>query len=139
MRPSPPMHLTGGPRRLDDIPADHWEFLESETRAYYETPTHFFVHANAYPDIPLEDQPDFMLYWEKFDDPPPHVSGKVMICGHTPQRSGRAQVDIGHAICIDTNACRGGWLTCLDVDSGLYWQANQAGETRKAFLEDTTA
>jgi serine/threonine protein phosphatase 1 len=124
--------------RLDDIPGAHWEFLERETRAWYETERHFFVHANAYPDLPLEDQPDFMLYWEKLGDPSPHESGKIMVCGHTPQRSGRPR-SIGRAVCIDTGACRGGWLTCLDVGSGLFWQANQAGETRKAFLEDTLA
>ena len=55
--------------RLADVPDAHWEFLEQQTRAWFETPTHFFVHANAYPDCPLDEQPDFMLYWEDFDDP----------------------------------------------------------------------
>jgi serine/threonine protein phosphatase 1 len=124
--------------RLDDIPERHWEFLEQSTRAWYETNSHFFVHANAYPYLALEDQPDYMLYWEKFDHPPPHESGKVMVCGHTPQRSGIPR-SIGHAVCLDTGACRGGWLTCLDVDSGVYWQANQAGATRIALLEESLA
>lgn len=59
-----------------------------ETRAYFEMDSHFFVHANAYADCSLRDQPDSMLYWESFDDPPPHESGKVMVCGHTSQKSG---------------------------------------------------
>jgi serine/threonine protein phosphatase 1 len=76
-----------------------------------------------------------MLYWEKFDHPPPHESGKIMVCGHTPQASGRP-LDIGHAICIDTQAYKpSGWLTCLDVASGRYWQANQQGETREGWLQ----
>jgi len=74
-----------------------------------------------------------MLYWEQFNDPP-HESGKIMVCGHTPQRSGRPR-DIGHAVCIDTGAHAGGWLTCLDVMSGTYWQANQQGQTRTGILE----
>jgi serine/threonine protein phosphatase 1 len=123
----------GDAGRLADVPDEHWQFLES-TLPYYETRAHFFVHANAYPDCPLAHQPDFMLYWESFDDPPPHESGKVMVCGHTPQRGGRPR-SVGHAVCIDTWACGKGWLTALDVESGRYWQANQKGERRGGWLE----
>jgi serine/threonine protein phosphatase 1 len=52
-----------------------------------------------------------------------------MICGHSSQRSGRPLV-LDHAICIDTWVYGDGWLTCLDLDAELYWQANQRGETR---------
>jgi Calcineurin-like phosphoesterase len=118
---------------MSRVPEAHWRFLEEELRGWYETPTHFFVHANYYPDIPLAEQPDLMLYWEKFDDPPPHESGKIMICGHTPQKSGLPR-NIGHAVCIDTWVYGKGWLTCLDVSSGKYWQANQRRETRSGML-----
>jgi len=121
--------------RLADVPDTHWEFLE-HTRAWYETDTHIYVHANAYPDCPMEEQPEFMLYWEQFDDPPPHESGKVMICGHTSQKSGVPK-SIGHAVCIDTWAHGDGWLTCLDAASGEYWQADQNGRTRRDWLETT--
>jgi serine/threonine protein phosphatase 1 len=124
----------GDAGRLADVPDEHWHFLENETRPWFETDTHFFVHANAYPDLPLEDQPDFMLYWEKFADPPPHRSGKVMVCGHTAQKSG-LPVDLGHAVCIDTRVYGDdGWLTCLDISSGRYWQASESGETRVRLL-----
>jgi len=121
--------------KLIDVPDAHWEFLEQQTRPWFETATHFFVHANAYPDCPLDEQPDFMLYWEPFGDPAPHESGKVMVCGHTPQKRGRPRY-VGHAACIDTWAHGDGWLTCLDVATGRYWQANQRGETRTAWLEE---
>ena len=123
-----------GDGNLSDIPDSHWRFLEHGTRRYYETETHFFVHANAEPNLELADQPDEMLFWAKFYDPPPHQSGKTMICGHTAQRSGRP-LDIGHAVCIDTWAYGEGWLTCLDPLTGEYWQANQQGETRRDSLE----
>ena len=123
------------PGRLADIPDSHWDFLEQQTRAWFEIDSHFFVHANAYPDYPLEEQPDLMLFWESFNDPPPHESGKIMVCGHTSQKSGKPK-NIGHAVCIDTWACGKGWLTCLDVGSGKYWQANQHGETRLSYLEE---
>lgn len=70
----------------------------------------------------------------RVNDPAPHESGKIMICGHTPQRSGLPR-NIGHAICLDTWAHAGAWPTCLDISSGRYWQANQQRQTRAGFLE----
>ncbi len=128
----------GSVGRLVDVPDAHWRFLEG-TRSWFEIETHFFVHANAYYDLPLTEQADFMIYWERFSEfDPPHNSGKVMVCGHTPQRDGRPK-SVGHAICIDTWAYGGEWLTCLDVASGRYWQANQRGETRSGWLEDRSS
>jgi serine/threonine protein phosphatase 1 len=126
-------HRLGG-GELTDIPGEHWQFFE-ETLLWWEAETHFFVHANAYPDLPLADQPESMLLWEKFHGAPPHASGKVMVCGHTPQKSGRP-LNLGHAVCIDTWAYGKGWLTCLDIGAGRYWQANEQGETRTALLEN---
>lgn len=113
------------------IPARHWQFLKGDCLAYYETGTHIFVHANVSPDLPLAEQSEQMLYWEKLEVGGwrPHKSGKTMICGHSAQRSGRPLV-LDRAVCIDTWAYGGGWLTCLDVDIEVYWQANQRGETR---------
>jgi calcineurin-like phosphoesterase family protein len=124
----------GDSGRFADVPDAHWQFLESDTRSWYEMETHFFVHANAYTNCALEEQPDFMLYWEAFNEPSPHESGKVMVCGHTSQKSGKP-LNVGHAVCIDTRAHGGGWLTCLDVSSGKYWQANQKGEIRSDWLD----
>jgi len=122
------------PGTLADIPDEHWHFIKNQCRHYFQNRTHFFVHANAYPDVPLQEQPKFMLYWESFHDPPPHESGKIMVCGHTPQRSGTPR-NIGHAVCIDTWIHGKGWFTCLNVETGIYWQANQRGATRSHWLE----
>jgi len=124
----------GMPGKLADIPDEHWQFLAA-TERYYEIDTHFFVHANAAPDLPLDEQPDFMLFWERFHHPPPHQSGKIMICGHTSQKSFRP-VYLRHAICIDTRCYDGGWLTCLDVKSGRLWQANEQGQTQTGWIDD---
>jgi Calcineurin-like phosphoesterase len=122
---------------LSDVHDNHWDFLAACVD-WHETPTHFFVHANAYADYPLAEQPSYMLRWEKFDDPAPHMSGKVMVCGHTPQKGGVPR-NIGHAVCIDTWAHGRGWLTCLDVTTGKVWQANQLGERRTSWIEDFAA
>ena len=76
-----------------------------------------------------------MIRGQKLDAPRPHVSGKTMICGHTRQENG-LPCNLGHAICIDTWVYGDGWLTCLDVEEGTCWQANQRGETRMLHLDD---
>ena len=114
------------------VPARHWNFLES-CRRFHETEQDFFVHANARPDLALALQADDMLFWETFGNPSSHVSGRRMICGHTQQRSGKP-LNVGHAVCIDTCAYGGGWLTCLEVHSGAYWQANQSSQVRTDML-----
>lgn len=118
----------------DDIPDKHWRFLTKNLCSHYVHGNHFFVHANAYPDLELNEQPDYMLYWESKAERAPHQSGRIMICGHTPQRSG-IPLDMGHAICIDTGACKGGWLTCMDVNSRYCWQANEDGDVRGFLLD----
>ncbi len=120
---------------LDDVSDSHREFIESACVDWFECATHFFVHAGAYSDLPLDVQPDDVLFWESFTDRGPHESGKIMICGHTQQRSG-VPLNLGYAVCIDTWAYGDGWLTCLDVTTGQLWQANQKGERRRAHLDD---
>lgn len=125
---------SGKAGKLTDVPDKHWDFIENVCVNWCETETHFFVHANAYPDLPLAEQPNHMLFWEKFGNPVPHFSGKTMVCGHTSQKSG-VPLNLGHAICIDTRVYGKGWLTCLDVTSGRVWQANQAGQQRTAWID----
>ncbi len=124
--------------KLKDIPDRHWDFIENVCVDWYETDKHFFVHANAHPDLPLAEQPASMLFWEKFGNPAPHMSGKRMVCGHTSQKSG-IPLNRGHAICIDTRVYSKGWLTCLDVTSGKIWQANQVGSVRTWWLNEFAA
>ncbi len=120
---------------FEDIPPEHWNFLESNLIDWFETDRFIFVHGGLEPKLPLERQPVVPMRWMKFADPAPHCSGKTVICGHTHQASGWPR-NIGHAVCIDTWVYGAGWLTCLDVDSGQFWQANQAGETRTSTLAE---
>lgn len=118
--------------KFPKIPETHWDFLEG-TLPYYESPTHIFVHATVDPALPMAEQPDHMLYWERFWNSGHHISGKSFICGHTPQRNGEPR-DFGHGVCIDTFTYGGQWLTCLEPATGHYWQANQKRETREGRL-----
>jgi serine/threonine protein phosphatase 1 len=120
---------------LEDVPENHWRFLESECVDFLETDTHVFVHAGVACDLLLADQDEGSLFWDFFDpdSPPNHISGKTVICGHTSQKSGEI-LDRETAVCIDTFAYGGGWLTALDVDSRRYWQVNLIGKTRTGTL-----
>lgn len=111
------------------VNAEHIEFLQNRCLRHFEDEHHLYVHANANAYFSLADQSDDWLFWTRFDDAFPHVSGKKMICGHTAQKSGMPMIK-PFAICIDTWAYGTGWLTCLDVGTGSITQANQAGEVR---------
>ena len=119
---------------LDDVPVEHWQFLETALLPHYETATHMFAHASLTPHRSLEDQTDDVLYWTSLDDWfVPHQSGKTLVCGHTSQKNGLPKVVPG-CVCVDTWACGDGWLTCLDVHSGEYWQTNERRERRQSKL-----
>ena len=121
---------------LDDIPEAHWDFLGERLLPFYQSESHLFVHATVDPELSLGQQPESLLFWGRYSDCfSGHVSGKKLICGHTSQSSGLPAIG-EHAICIDTGACRGGWLTCLDVDTEHVWQSNEAGEIREMDLGD---
>jgi serine/threonine protein phosphatase 1 len=117
--------------RLENIPPEHWEFIRRCHR-YYETRTHFFVHANYSGSVRLDSQPDYLLFWEHlhFQVPPPHQNGKIAIVGHTAQKSCEV-LDLGHVICLDTFCHGGGWLTALDAHTGELWQADREGRIRQ--------
>lgn len=127
--------LLGDSGKLVDVPDHHWQFLEETRILPYETTKHFFVHANVVPHLPLDGQTELILLWEKLIDAEPHSCGKIMVCGHTAQKSGWP-LNLGHAICIDTYVYGDGWLTCLDVTTGQVWQANQRGQTRTFHVDD---
>ncbi len=113
------------------IPREHWAFLAGCPN-YHETDTHIFLHAGYDPNQPMSQQSGEALRWQFTDarTARPHCSGKTVVCGHTPQRSGTI-LDLGFLVCIDTYCHGGKWLTALEVGSGEWWQANQKGEVRR--------
>jgi serine/threonine protein phosphatase 1 len=119
----------------DKVSPQHVEFLSERCVRYFEDEKNLFVHANANAYFSLNDQSDDWLFWTRFDDSYPHISGKRMICGHTAQKSGWPNVK-PHAICLDTWVYGQGWLTCMDVEAGIFVQANQAGAVRDFTLEE---
>jgi serine/threonine protein phosphatase 1 len=121
----------GPGRDIRLIPEAHLQFL-ADCRDFYETETHIFVHANYFPDVPMDEQPVMMLRWEFLREttPGPHESGKTVIAGHTSQKNGEI-LDLGHVKVIDTYCYGGGWLTALDVRTDEVWQADREGNLRR--------
>jgi len=118
----------GSTGKLNLVPAAHFQFLE-RCRAFFETETHFFVHANYKPDVSLDKQDEHTLRWLSLRDftPGPHRSGKIAVLGHTSQAE---VLDLDRLICVDTGCCYGGWLTALDVANGAQWQVDERGQFR---------
>jgi len=114
---------------IENIPPAHLRFLVS-TRPYYETDTDIFVHASLEPEVSLANQTALYLRWKHLaGNEFPHISGKRVICGHTPQSDGAPLVFHGW-VCLDTLAHGAGWLTALDVGTGEVFQAAADGKTR---------
>jgi len=122
--------------RTENIPQHHLAFLSHCVR-FFETDTHFFVHANYEPNVMLAEQPDEVIFWKhlKVSVPPPHANGKIAVVGHTPQPDGDV-LNLGHILGIDTYCYGDQWLSAVDVDSGMIWQANNRGNLRTAKVED---
>lgn len=73
---------------IENIPPDHIRLLVS-AQPFYETDTNIFVHASLETDVSLPNQTSDFLRWKHLGGSErPHVSGKRIICGHTPQTDG---------------------------------------------------
>jgi len=120
----------GSDGKTTAVPDEHVAFLRTWPD-FYETNTHFFVHACYDPHYPLARQRWNLLRWHALRDglPDPHDNGKQAIVGHTSQKNGEV-LDAGYLVCIDTYCWGGGWLTALDATNGRMWQANQRGQLR---------
>lgn len=115
--------------RYANIPENHWQLI-NDSLPFYETKKVIYVHGGVAPKKSLGKQNPVDLAWRRFPDARRHVSGKLVVCGHTIQRKG-LPVDKGHTVCLDTAAYCGGWLTCFEAKTGRYWQANEDGEVRE--------
>ena len=98
------------------IPQDHWQFVR-ETQIEHIVEKYHFVHAGLLPPGKSWEGD----YWDRHVDPrlwirEPFLSsrhtfdGRIVVFGHTPQRSGRPLIS-RNKIGLDTGAVFGGNLT----------------------------
>lgn len=116
---------------LEHVSSAHREFLELCV-PHFETETDMFVHANYDAERSLAEQAEITLFWEHLSDrmPLPHVSGKHVYCGHTPQPGGNVGY-YKYFTCLDTCCFGGYWLSAIDVDLKQVWQFSREGHPRQ--------
>jgi serine/threonine protein phosphatase 1 len=113
------------------IPDSHRQFFD-QLLDYFETESHFFVHANYEADQELAEQSIEYLRWIKLTDemPAPHINGKRAVVGHTHDHAGEI-FEAPHLVCLDTYCYGGRWLTAMDTSSGQLWQSDPEGNLRQ--------
>jgi len=107
------------------VPDEHWEFL-NRCLPFYEGDDCIFTHASYDPFLAMKDQPARLLRWTSIATgaPVPHVSGKIVVVGHTPELFLR---HYGHLVCIDTACGFGGKLTAREPATGMTWWVGETG------------
>ncbi len=117
--------------KLSKIPDRHLEFFRALI-PYYDSDDTICVHAGYDPMMPMDQQRGNVMHWNHLPAtlPLPHVSGKRVFIGHTPQPTGNI-LDVGHLVCIDTYCFGGGFLTAFDLDSNRLIQVDHHGHLRR--------
>lgn len=109
---------------------EHLNFINSMP-TYHITDTHIFVHATPRPNIEINEQDEMDLLWRRegrteqqlgYD----HISGKTIVSGHTSQANAKPLFLSDKNIIIDSGCFHTGWLTALDVDTGVFTQASKS-------------
>lgn len=128
-------HSTVNSYGEDGVRQDHIEWMRT-LPTYLDLGDIWLVHAGVHPRMSLEEQSSEQFCWirEEFHTiNKPYFPDKLIITGHTitftmpgvlPGKlaQGRGWLD------IDTGAYhpKSGWLTALDIDNSLVYQANSA-------------
>ena len=112
---------------LSKVPEDHWRFLEKICRNSFETKRCIYVHGGLRPLLDPKDESPARLQSMRLDAAVRHHSGRLVVCGHSAQASGKI-VDLGHTIGIDTGVAKGALLTCLNTKSFEFWQSSSDGK-----------
>ncbi|MEJ2200398.1 MAG: metallophosphoesterase family protein [Desulfuromonadaceae bacterium] len=107
-----------GIKQLQELPRTHLEFIR-QTRLYFRMDGFLFVHAGARDDLPLEEQDEYTLLWERNSAP---GSEEIHVVGHSPTPGGQPLFEEGR-YSLDTGAGLGNQLTACDVYTRQIWQS----------------
>lgn len=107
-----------GIARPRDLPKADRTFIEA-LRLCHDDGQRFYAHAGIMPGVPLDAQDRDTLMWIR----EPFLSsqadhGRLIVHGHTPQRSGRPEV-LPNRINLDTACVYGGMLTAAVFVEGV--------------------
>jgi serine/threonine protein phosphatase 1 len=118
-----------GTPALEQIPAEHVDFLKALATSYLHPP-YLFVHAGIAPLRQLEEQSVEDMLWIRqefiFN---PHQLGATVVFGHTPMRA--VMVDLPYKLGIDTGLVYGGKLSCVECNEGVLYQVGRGSRQVK--------
>lgn len=122
----------------EKVPREHIYFLRNCLRNYLELDQFICVHGGVHPRLEMKDQPSWTLQWKTFHKHCfPHISGKVLCCGHSAVGP-IPKVDLlGRAVCVDTQMgiSPDGWLTASELNTGKYIQVDRSATVRYGELD----
>lgn len=124
---------------LAHIPPPYIDFLQ-HMLPFVETEQYIFSHATPNLHTPMAQQDAHGLRWQRcrlggaHNGTQRHISNKIVVCGHTPQSTGKPLVTPA-VVVIDTYAYGGAWLTALELHSKIAHQANAQGAYRTLVLD----
>ena len=115
---------------MENIPPPHLEFL-TDSVPFHETESEIFIHACYEAHLPISEQQEEFAYWMHLGPfwPAPHLSGKRVYVGHTPQPSGNV-LDLGYLVCVDTYCFGRGYLTAMNLQTQDLIQVDYHGHLR---------
>ena len=121
------------------VPEEHIAFLQNAPM-YFLLGNKLFVHAGINPDLPLEEQNEFDLLWNRdlvehafeIKDDPYRELGlpfSEVFVGHTPtiNYGSSEPMFVKGLWLLDTGAGWGEKLTIMDVDTKEFWQSDRIG------------
>lgn len=123
---------------LAKLPEKYIQFFR-DMLPYVETEKFIFTHATPVMHLPMDEQTSEGLRWNSMYPSANnvHESGKMVICGHTPQYCGTPWAD-QKIIAIDTYICGDKWLTALDMDNLVAHQAGRSSGYQSVQLPKIT-
>ena len=122
-------YYNGGESTLDSfkaagfsgIPQDYLDWMKALPVRYEDEKAHY-IHAGALPGLPIDEQEDSDLLWERDTFlKTEYTWDKVVIHGHTPMKQ---VVERPNIISIDTGAGYGDALTAFCVETKEIMQAH---------------
>ena len=121
----------------ENIPHDVIQFMEA-LPLYHEDKDFIFVHAGIDPARPLADTDPYEFLWSR--NALPHMSGKIVVAGHTIQGTCVTFDAMANTLFIDTGACGvvfeiPGRLSIVDLTANIvYFIRTDTGKMGRAEL-----
>lgn len=126
----------GGQKTINSIMNDK-EFVLNflgKSKKYFVDNYKLFVHGGIFPDTKAENNPDYMLLWDRNMVSSARYAGTFedkivthydeVFCGHTPTQAYNSTLPLklSNVWMMDTGMAYNGKISIMNVDSKVFWQ-----------------